>query len=699
MRGDGDRDGTEGAGGHAPQRDDGERPDATGAPARPSHRSMPAQASPNGALIDPIAMVTTIWRWRWSIVAFTLVGAIIGVMVALSVPKRYTAWSEILIDPRELALIERDLEREFLANEAALAIIDSRLSLVTSRQVLDRVIERTDLDEDTEFNGQDEAGFDLFGGIDQIASLFAGEPPVEDTARTTLENLRDAITIDRTTRTFVINIGVESESPRKAALLANEVTRAFIDEQADITSDKARAANNALTSRLATLQADVEAAERRVEDFRNSNGLISTQGRLLTEDELNASSAQLAEARAATIRARSRAQAAQATTVEAVIEGSLPNDLITSALSTLRAQFAALRQEAAQLESELGPRHPRLASARASIEAARQDIAAELRRIVAGTQSELRQAVQTEQQLAAEVVRAKAEISNKSDALVTLRDLQSNAEAARAIYAGALLRARETGELEALGTVNASVLAEAEPPLNASSMSRRTIAMGFTIAGFLIGLGVAIMAGLVGSLRSTGLLGQKAGPDDTLTDGPGAGTRPQRSDTNPTEPMEPATMHSDYPPYPYAPYPHPQTAQGHHPTHSGEGAPAAYPAYPPQPAHGWSHPPAPVAPMPPHGYPAPHAVAAPAHHPDYGRPPYAAPMPAPAPWPHAPYPARADASHHMPQPDPRGHRSPAPVADAPGDDGELEDIRQALRDIREVVDELVARRDNVRRLG
>lgn len=549
----------------------GVRTGRTDAPAATGVGGPADTRSPDAALIDPVAMLATIWRWRFIIAACTLAGALIGVLVALSTPHRYTAYSEVLIDPREIQLVGRDLEREFLANEAALAIVDSRLSLVRSRAVLERVIEATDLDQDPEFNGSAGRGIGLTDGFGVISSLFGDETPVETNDRTTLESLRDAIDIDRTSRTFVVTIGVEARAPRKAATLANEVTRVFVEEQASISAGKAISANSALTGRLDELQANVERAERRIEDFRIENGLVSAQGRLLSDDDLVSASDQLAEARGATIRARSKAEDAGTVTIDDAIAGSVPIDLNTPALTTFHAQHASLRQTAARLENQLGPRHPRLAAARAAIEAARQDIAAELGRIVQGAQSELRRAVRTEQELAARVARAKAAKTDQSEALVGLRDLQAEAEAARAIYSNALLRAGETGEIGALGAVNAAILSRAEPPLAASSVSRRTIAAAFTLAGLLVGLGLAVIAGLRNAVSFEALGGgglRAAAPHHPDFDDPDPTRNPGRK------------TGATYPGYRYAPSPLASQPMPHPPAEAYRPQDGLYPPLP-----------------------------------------------------------------------------------------------------------------------
>ena len=52
------------------------------------------------------------WADLAAAIGLTLAGAVLGVLVALGTPQRYTAYSEVLIDPREVQLVGRDLERE-----------------------------------------------------------------------------------------------------------------------------------------------------------------------------------------------------------------------------------------------------------------------------------------------------------------------------------------------------------------------------------------------------------------------------------------------------------------------------------------------------------------------------------------------------------------------------------------------------------
>lgn len=447
-------------------------------------------------LIDPFIIASAIWRWRWPIIATTFIGGVAGVMIALGTPHVYTAYSQVLIDPRQVKLVERDLTPEFLGNESAMAIVDSQLESVYSTPVLLRVIDKLKLDQNSEFNGSDDKGIGLFDGIAFVRSLFSDETPTDTNSRRTVENLRDAVDAGRNSSTFVFWIAADSQSPQLAADIANSVTQSFIENQIEREATAARTASNALGGQLVKLKTAVENAERKAELFAQANNLARVEGLTLTDSQLVATSAQLSEAKAATIRAKSIAEAAQSASVDAVVSGALPPELVNTSLSTFRAQFSSLSQNAAALEQALGPKHPRLATAIAARESARAEIAAELQRIIAGTQSDLRRAIRNEQQIAASLAETRAEKGQSGEALITLRELEGEIEVAQSVYKAALLRSQETNQLESLVSVNATIISKAEPPLYASSLSRKFIAASGAFAGFMIGLSAAFISGL-----------------------------------------------------------------------------------------------------------------------------------------------------------------------------------------------------------
>ena len=118
-------------------------------------------------------------------------------------------------------------------------------------------------------------------------------------------------------------------------------------------------------------------------------------------------------------------------------------------------------------------------------------------------QTELKRAVQQEQDLAARLAQLKVRSGDVNVDLVTLRELEREAAAKRTIYEAYLLRAKETGEQRDINTANMSVISPAFPPIITSGPSRAMISLAGMILGFFAGVGIGMARGVLSSLRES----------------------------------------------------------------------------------------------------------------------------------------------------------------------------------------------------
>lgn len=453
-------------------------------------------------MFDPATVLAGITRSKAIIIAMTILGGVIGVGVALSTPKEYEAVAELLVDPRDLKLVDRELTQTGLPFGATLAIVENQVKILTSRSVVARVVDELNLDRDPEFNGSFETGFGQAFSL--LKSIVSPEDPAStERMRNALaaEKLYKSLEVQRGGKTFVVSVSMRTQNPDKSALIANKVVEVFLKTQGDFQNNTATRASDELNSRLAELRSRVERAERKVEAFKAQNDLVDTQGRLITDDTIVRLNNQLSNARAQTITLNAKAQSARSLNVGQIVGGSLPEQVNSGVLAELRGQFASLKQEATRLAVKLGPRHPQLAEVEAQVEGARQEIQSELRRIVSSIQVELKRAVQQEQELASKLAQLKSAQANVSEELVTLRELEREAAAQRAVYESYLLRAREADEQKDINTANVSLISEAMPPLDPSGISRKIIAVAGTLLGFGAGVGIGFLRGAAESLK------------------------------------------------------------------------------------------------------------------------------------------------------------------------------------------------------
>ncbi|MER9295292.1 Wzz/FepE/Etk N-terminal domain-containing protein [Mesorhizobium sp. M0621] len=483
-------------------------------PARASepYRSSDAPAShDDGAdsqqwkpLIDPMQVVRGVGKSKLLIVTTTILGAALGISIALSTPKKYEATTELIVDPRDLKLTDRDLTQSVVASDATLAIVENQVRVLTSGTVLNKVVDKLNLVNDPEFNGQG-GGLSVMSLIRSVLSRNDGPGGVDDARRRALAvgNLAESLSVERGGKTFVITVSATTQNGEKSALIANTMTDVFLQTFGQIQSDTAGRATDELTARLDELRKGVEAAERKVEDFRASHDLVDAQGHLISDDEMLKLNEQLSVARARTLELNARAASARSVDVNSVLTGTLPEEINSNTMSDLRSQYATLKQEADRAAIRFGPRHPELQALNAQLAGARDRIAAELRRIGSSLQVDLKRAVQLEQDLASRLAQLKVRSGDVNGDLVSMRELEREATAKRSVYEQYLLRAKETGEQKDINTANINVISKAFAPLEANGPSRVVVALAGLLLGFASGIGLGAMRGAYESLRDT----------------------------------------------------------------------------------------------------------------------------------------------------------------------------------------------------
>ncbi len=455
--------------------------------------SQAGQGREDGNLL--MTAITALRRYIVSILAFALLGLLIGVGLALLTPDRFAATTQMLIDPRDLRILQNELSPQSTSNDAAVTYLESQARVIASDGIKRKVIERLGLAGDPDFGGP---GIGLAERIGLPASLTRD---ARDPVLLALAAMDKQIFVRRSERTYVIDITTITGNGEKSARIANMMAEIYLEDQASVRSETAQRTSNALTGRLSELRERVRQAEDKVEKYRAANNLVGTGGKLVTEDTLSVSNTQLSQARARTLDAQAKFDQARTVRPSSVEAGATPEALQSPAIASFRAQLgAALTREADALVL-YGAQHPQLLSAQAQVRDARRQIAEELARTVQASRAELDRARAAEVAIGQQVERLKRETLSTGQAAVQLRELEREADANRQVYQAFLLRARETGEQTSVDTTNARVITSATAPLEKLGPNRKLFAVMGLLAGLGLGLGLAVARSLLGAQR------------------------------------------------------------------------------------------------------------------------------------------------------------------------------------------------------
>jgi polysaccharide biosynthesis transport protein len=445
------------------------------------------------ARIDFVEICAALWRGRTTILTTTVVALLAAAVFVLAAPHRFTAVTEILIDPVDLRAVANEATPSIQASDTALLLIDSQVRVLTSDNVLRRVVESQGLAHDREFAATRSPPGSLEDAV--LAAFGRGSlPAAADPSLTALNALKRHIQVTRAERTYVVSVAVSSEEPAKAARLANAVAQAYLAEQTAVRADAARQISQSLTARLNDLKNSVEGAEERVQAFKARHNIVDANGQLVNEQQLSDLDLQLASARARTAAAKGRLDQIEAVQRSNTDIGAFPEAVQSPTITALRTQYAEIMRLQAQQVTSLGARHPAVIEIQAQAERLKQMIGDEVNRIALAARADYESAKANEDLLTRNVDGLKQNTLATDAEMVNLRELERDVQANRAVYEAFLVRARETGEQELIDTKNIHVISKADLPLSRSfPPANAIVALAAIFIGFASGAGLVLL--------------------------------------------------------------------------------------------------------------------------------------------------------------------------------------------------------------
>src|SRR5690606_25183330 len=163
----------------------------------------------NGLMLPEIDLFQALaWlRARWILIAaLAIIGGLAGLAYGMTAKPRYTAYTDLLVPPSGLQLLPNDVYAQSLQADSQILDIESKMRVLTSGNVLRRVVTDLKLNEDEEFVPPPPA-FDL------RAMLGLAKPagPTDDTL-TAVRALSQRITVTRPERSYLVTIAVWTDN-------------------------------------------------------------------------------------------------------------------------------------------------------------------------------------------------------------------------------------------------------------------------------------------------------------------------------------------------------------------------------------------------------------------------------------------------------------------------------------------------------
>jgi exopolysaccharide transport family protein len=428
------------------------------------------------------------------------------ILFTLQATPKYTAVANVMLDPRKEKVTNVEDVLSGLPPDSS--VVDTEVEVLKSRQLAERVVKSLNLEADPEFNPDVAEPSGLKAVFKNIAGMF-GAPdavklsPVEQQKRheAVVDRVLGGLSIKRAGLTYIINVGYESESPAKAAKIANQFAELYLLEQMEAKFDATQQATKWLNDRLASLRGQVLADEAAVQQYKIANNLLSASGTSLTEAEISNYNQTLAQAQAQVAEDVARLNTAR----QQLARGSTGDDvgeaLQSPVIQQLRAERARISQNTADLAGRYGERHPEMLKAKRQLADIDSQIQAEIQRIISNLEAKVQVSRQRAAAIGGSLGGAKGTLEANNRAMVRLNELQRTADASRTLYESYLNRYKETSTQQGIEQSDARVVSKAKIPTQQSSPK---VALNLAL-GLLLALGAGAGAIVVAEMLDAGI--------------------------------------------------------------------------------------------------------------------------------------------------------------------------------------------------
>jgi capsular exopolysaccharide synthesis family protein len=423
-----------------------------------------------------------------------IVGTCLAVSMLFAVIYNYTtrpiyqATTQILID----RLTPKVLPTKDLV-DPGVQDFQTEYELLRSRTLAEKTVEKLDLQKSAELMTGP-----LMSPWERFQRKFLGKAPQHNVDADGMPlspaaaALRSRIRIEPLPGGRLVNVRFNAYDPGLAARVANTLAELYVEQSREFRSSRSSEATDWLSDRLAEQRARVEAAERALIEYQESQGLTGGSDEALPDaDRVATLEGAIVSARMD--RVAKEAALAQAKSAPFSQIASMPAVAGNPGVQDARSKVAELQAEYHRLGDTLGEKHPDMVRLRGDIQVAQDKLQAELRNAMRGLEADAQAAGAREEGLEASLVQARAaslEVGRKSIEYNTLR---REVDASKQLFQQLVSRSKETGLESELRSTNVRIVEQAEMPRAPFSPNRtRNYQLGLLI-GLALGFGLALL--------------------------------------------------------------------------------------------------------------------------------------------------------------------------------------------------------------
>lgn len=483
---------------------------------QPTHAGHPAGPAPDDdEFIDLGQILRAILRYKWGIMGLALTVTVAVGFYVYSLEPVYRATGSLQIEAQENDVMA--VQDYYRSGQYGYDYFQTQFEILKSRSLAESVVRKLELHKHPYFlpdpEEEDEGWFNFDVSLQTLLPASKKDVPEqlteaeieEQKIKSVTTAVAGAISVSPVDFSYLAYINVEMSDPRLAARVVNAAMEAFIESDLEQRLSGTVQATGWLDERLGHLREQLRASELALQEFRDSEGLVSVDGETsLGGSELQLLSQRLEDSRRARIEAQNIMEDVQGMTNPSTEElMTVPAVLQHQLIRDLKKTQANAERKVAELGKRYGVKHPQMIAARSDLAEAERDLAREVRKVVSGIEREFELARRNEAQLQTTWEDSKSDLQEFNRIEFRLQELQREVETSRQLYDIFLARVKSLSETGGFERPHARVVDLATVPTSPFKPNKRTSLILALFLSILFGCAVAYLLELLDNTIKT----------------------------------------------------------------------------------------------------------------------------------------------------------------------------------------------------
>ena len=462
---------------------------------------------------------------KWGILGFSCISTLLTILIVFNITPIYKSTSTLLIESQNANVVSI---QEVYGLDGSSEYLLTQFEILKSRNLAKRVIKKLDLLNHPAFQEEESKLPDQLSFINDwspklllaeyFPDIFQPEQLEAISKEAELEDFTDtylaSLSISPVRKTQLVKISYESSDAKLAAQIANEVANSYIEGNLAAKLALTVTATSWLNDQLKEQRVDLTTAEKRLQQYREAEGIIGQNGGLgIAEREIDLVSTKLVDAKRELLELKSVYQQIQKVGRKSSSKLQLiPSILSHQLVQNLKDSVAVVELKRSEVANRYGKKHPKMRAINSELSRAYSNLNKQIISIARGIENNYKVAVEAVASLEGSLASTKGDMQVLSGKEYKLKELQQDVDTKRQLYDQFYTRFSETSATGDLKSANARITDTASiANLPVKPKKKLIVALAFVVS-FMFAVMVAfLLKALDNTLKTSLEVEQKLG--------------------------------------------------------------------------------------------------------------------------------------------------------------------------------------------